>query len=306
MFDEQRLGTWRIRSPFLFPELAAPGTVAGGPESDKRYPNILIAEDTSRENSGHEVVFQRDSLLTGVASDGCWSLDIPGRVRFTVRQGKEILYRVHSARAVNELDLRWWVLGPVMAACCAQRGVVALRGSAVRRGGSVIVLCGEPGVGKSALATALMELGYALISDGLVLLTVIDGEVEAISTYPWLHLWKRAAFSLDLETDEEARVCSFAAKYRFRYQPPFEKGLATRVSQIVMVQRSGGGSDQSTMRALRTARATALVQRSYAINIHFADGVWRAAGIIASCVPVRRLAVSDERQAAMLISDSAA
>lgn len=296
------LGPWRIRSPFLIPELATPGTVAGGPESNDLFPSILIAEDAS----DHKVVFRRDSLLTAVSSDGSWSLDIPGRVRFTVIQGKEILYRAHGTPAVNELDLRWWVLGPVMAACCAQRGVVALRGSAVSRGGNVTVLCGEPGVGKSALAIALMELGYALISDGLVLLTVCDGEVEAISTYPWLHLWKRAAFSLDLETDEEARVCSFAEKYRFRYRAPFEKGLATRVSQIMMVQRSGGGSEQSTMRGLRTARATALVRRSHAINIHFANVAWRTAGLIASRVPTRRLAVSDERQAAMLISDSAA
>jgi hypothetical protein len=86
-----------------------------------------------------------------------------GDARVRVRDGASIAL---EHRADLELAaLRAALLGPVMAALLAQRGVFPLHASAVELDGGAVALAGASGEGKSTMAAALLARGHALLSD---------------------------------------------------------------------------------------------------------------------------------------------
>jgi len=122
-------------------------------------------------------------------SDGQW-------FRWTWCDG--IAFHIHATQ--REVFVQWppsegpdscvyYFLGPVLAFILRQRGVSLLHGSVVCSSGSAIAFLGDSGAGKSTIAAALLDRGYAALTDDLIALARLDGELCVWPGYAGLRLW---------------------------------------------------------------------------------------------------------------------
>lgn len=91
-------------------------------------------------------------------------LDIPGALQFRLDGGDQVFYS--RQRAVDPHDIGIFLTDIVLPICLLRRGEVVLRAAVVHDGSEATALVGTAGVGKSALACALVEQGMALLCDG--------------------------------------------------------------------------------------------------------------------------------------------
>ena len=135
---------------------------------------------------------RRIGLFCFAAEDGGVVIDGPYRASFFIRNGCEIQLAHRKPPASSEL--RAFVLAPVLAILCAQRGWLPLRATAVEYQGIATLIVGHPGSGKTALAWRLAENGFRVISDGLTVLQPIAAEADITvrATTPTCWLWPAA------------------------------------------------------------------------------------------------------------------
>lgn len=179
--------------------------------SDLSLPELPIAK------MGQPDVFFRRAGVAGSAPEYCkplgpfhaavpgelW-LQVPEIARFLVLNGREV--RFDPLPGADEADLRTFLLGPCLAALLMQRGLLVLRGCAVRIGDGCAVVLGEPASGKSILAAVLAKRGHAVLSDDMV---VFDGENRVLPGVPCIKLWSDAIgkLGLDITTLQRTRPC---------------------------------------------------------------------------------------------------
>ena len=129
------------------------------------------------------------------SAPGVFTLDVDGVARYLARGGREITVEPASG---DEGAVSAFLLGPVMAACLQQRGIVTLQASAVETDAGAVLFAGPSGVGKSTLAAALVERGHRLVADDVAALEVgARGVPEALPAFPGLRLWADAVEALD-------------------------------------------------------------------------------------------------------------
>lgn len=107
--------------------------------------------------------------------------------RFEISDGCRIV--VEELRETEEEVIRARLLGEIFATLLRQRGLLVLHACAVvGRGGAVCIL-GESGWGKSTLAEAFHQRGYALLTDDVAAIEVAEGEAPVIiPSYPQIRL----------------------------------------------------------------------------------------------------------------------
>ena len=86
-------------------------------------------------------------------------------------------------------DVVTFLVGPVVAALLQMRGVLTLHAAAVEMDAGAVLLLGSSGVGKSALAAALVERGHALLADDVTGLAPAADGVLALPAFPHMRLW---------------------------------------------------------------------------------------------------------------------
>ncbi len=90
----------------------------------------------------------------------------------------------------EDADVRAFLLGPVMGAILHQRDDLVLHGSAIEVEGEGVAFLGISGVGKSTLASAFRQRGYAVLTDDLcVVRTRSDGRMVIHPSFPHAKLW---------------------------------------------------------------------------------------------------------------------
>ena len=99
---------------------------------------------------------------------------------------------VIDRRGGSAEDIAVFLVGPAVGALLLQRGVVPLHAAAVETGAGTVLLLGDSGVGKSALAAALVERGAALVADDVTGLAPGRDGVLALPAFPRLRLWADA------------------------------------------------------------------------------------------------------------------
>jgi len=90
-----------------------------------------------------------------------------------------------QALGAEPARLRLFLLNSAVSAVLIQRGRLVLHAGCVSKGGRAVALAGHSGAGKSTATAALLERGYALVSEDQV---VLDGLAVATG-YPFLRLW---------------------------------------------------------------------------------------------------------------------
>lgn len=130
--------------------------------------------------------------------DGHVLIHATPRTRFLVSAESVV---VDTRLPPESTEWRAYLLGPVLAAICYLRGMLALHASAVRMGGGAIAIAGRSGAGKSTLAVALALRGHAAITDDVCVCVDLAERPLAIPTYPAFRLGSESLQALGLHED---------------------------------------------------------------------------------------------------------
>ncbi len=105
--------------------------------------------------------------------------------------GSRVLWQ--RAQEVSDEVVFTYLLGHVMSYCLLARGIEPLHATSVLINGSAIALLGNSGYGKSTMAAALLERGYPLITDDVLVLEFKGQEVLAHPSLPRIKLLPESA-----------------------------------------------------------------------------------------------------------------
>jgi len=119
-------------------------------------------------------------------STECSFIRIEAVADFEVRRGQEI--KVWPASGAMQKDIEIFLLGPVWATLCHQRGVLPLHASAISTDRGVIAFAGRSGAGKSTTAALMGAFDYKLFADDI--LTINFGQNSKPSAWPYLRRLK--------------------------------------------------------------------------------------------------------------------
>lgn len=184
-------------------DVPCPGLPAGGGEPDIRF------------REGSVAVELEDCVDRGACfqtAPGRALVRVRGVGRFLIRDGREIV--VDRDSGAGDDSLRLFLLGTCLGVLLHQRGGLVLHATTVARGGRAVALVGPSGVGKSTLAAALLERGYALVADEATLVSLPgDGAPLAIPGAPDLLLWRAALDRLGSWSDSLRPARPGLAKY---------------------------------------------------------------------------------------------
>lgn len=159
-------------------------------------------------------------------------------------------------------SVRLFLLSNVMAAVLHQRNLIPLHASGIFCKGGVALFCGESGMGKSTLITALQQQGHAIFTDDVcVLQTQENGETKVVASYPMIKLWEDSFAKTGLEMANEAdRIRPQLPKYARYYHGSFTT-VALPVKSIFILNRSAHITEPE-LKPLAPMRAFAEIQKN--------------------------------------------
>ncbi len=168
------------------------------------------------------------------AEPGAALLRVADVARYLVTPREIVIDR----RGGDAEDIAVFLVGPVAGALLLQRGAVPLHAAAVGTDAGTVLLLGSSGVGKSALAAALVERGAALVADDVTALVPAGDGVLALPAFPRLRLWADAL----RPADRRQRVRRNLEQY---WKPAARFGAAPRsvCAAFVLESRNRRGFD---------------------------------------------------------------
>lgn len=179
-------------------------------------PLVARADVTIRLGSVPEEL-DEPAVATPVYSVGARDilLTVPNVGRFLAREGR--LLMVEPAPDVDPGELRIFLVGSGFAAILHQRGLLPLHASAVGKNGHSFAFLGDSGAGKSTLAGMLVQRGYQLVSDDMLVLSrSATGSLLPGAGAPILKLWPGA---LDLAGFADTQAPFASPQYRKHLVP---------------------------------------------------------------------------------------
>lgn len=125
---------------------------------------------------------------------GSYLLNVEGVIRCLVsEEGRQ----VRIAQETDGSHAIVYVLDSILSICMHLRDILPLRASAVATAEGAVLFTGSPGIGKSTLVAALIDLGYPLVADGIVgIKRTKDNSPRMLCGFPVILLWKKALRAL--------------------------------------------------------------------------------------------------------------
>jgi len=188
-----------VASDLDLPELRS-DTLEGEPDIQIAQGAVRVLSETDPNHIRAYVEGQPGQLL----------LDIPGKLRMLVSNGRSITYSRYPD--VADEELRLFLLGSGMGALLMQRGHIVVHGNAIvldQLDGAAICV-GDSGAGKSTTAIAMMQRGHRILADDVCPLT---REGVALSGMPRAKLWEDTARGLKIDTTALERLRVDDAKF---------------------------------------------------------------------------------------------
>ncbi|MGM0874205.1 MAG: aldolase [Bacillota bacterium] len=137
---------------------------------------------------------------------------IPDNAIYMIKQGKEIYYSPMGN--AHEDQMRLYLLGTCMGALLMQRKILPLHGSAIEINGKAYAIVGESGAGKSTLASAFLKLGYQLISDDVIPVTLNEKSIPMVTpAYPQQKLWLESLNQFGMESNHYRPIIDRETKF---------------------------------------------------------------------------------------------
>lgn len=165
------------------------------------FSKIKVALDKPEPGKNRFWKASKNRFTISVKNIGC----------FHVENGDTILIEPHE-NALDD-DLRFVLLGSVMAALLQQRGYLVLHAGAIQTKKGAVLFTGPSGNGKSTLTAALLHLGHTVISDDIVAVDTSGERCHVLPAFPRLRLWADAASHLNYDCDHLQTARAGLKKY---------------------------------------------------------------------------------------------
>ena len=233
----------------------------------------------------------------------------PTRILWELNSGSHFYYRYQDGTefvldsAGTNVWARWpdtlsledtatYLLGPIFGFLLRLRGYVCLHASAVSFQDHVAAFLGPAGEGKSTLAAAFAELGFAVVSDDVTLLVDRSDQFLVTPAYPCVRLWSDSASglygnaaNLPLLTPNWDKLYLDVSKNGYRFQ-----GQTLPLAAIYLLERRTDGPSVHELSA--NEKIIALVGNSYGnflLDREMRKSEFDVVTRLISRVPVRRL-----------------
>lgn len=156
-----------------------------------------------------DIVFDKLPMVIN-QTPNCFLLDIQNIARYLIEEGRKIT--IDSYANASEQDVRLFLMGSAMGALLHQRGFLVLHACAVKTKWGVFAFVAESGTGKSTLATAFYQRGFALYSDDVCVVDVAkDGLVYP--GYEQIKLWQASMDNYGMVCENYERVANRFDKF---------------------------------------------------------------------------------------------
>jgi hypothetical protein len=143
-----------------------------------------------------------EHLIVTTASGGRYYL-------FRYGGGVEFLLDTHDSlvwckwdASLTLADVALYLLGPIVGFMLRVRGTTCLHASGALVNGNALAITGSSGAGKSTLAASFAAAGYSILTDDVLPLTTINGEIHTQSGYSRLRLFPNSFKNLQELPDE--------------------------------------------------------------------------------------------------------
>ena len=120
-------------------------------------------------------------------------LHVPKVAKYHIELSQNTLTIEVSPELTNIEVVNTWLYGTVFAYLLQSKGYLVLHGSAVLVNGGAVIISGDSGVGKSTTAFALVNLGYPLLTDDVVVIKhTVNGQMVVQPAHSRIKLWQDA------------------------------------------------------------------------------------------------------------------
>lgn len=219
MFQYQISG-WTLTTPFPLPYLL-PAPAAAAAEITLRHGAVPPLSPPVRTD--------RDGIRIG--ADGGVLIEAPGRGRIAVTDGTTIT--VDPVPGTAWPDLYSWLFGPALGAICHQRRMFPLHACGLRIGTAAVAIVGNRRAGKSTLAMALIQRGYRLLADDVL---VVDPQTAlARPCFPAVSLWNDSRAALQITAAGPSSVADTPEKRTLSMPDRFDR-FDTPLTALVHLQ----------------------------------------------------------------------
>jgi hypothetical protein len=161
---------------------------------------------------------------------------LPGVGRFLVRDGREVSVHLEPGAPQDVLGLHLAHAG--LAAVLHQRGKLPLHASGVVVNGGCVAFLGGAYAGKSTIAAALNQRGYAALCDDICAVNYAEGIATVGSGTRQFQLWADAAGALGLSTELAPRAHPEGERFGFPFDlPVFDQPISLRRLYVLRESR---------------------------------------------------------------------
>ena len=185
-----RLAEWRLESDFQYDGLPTCDVLTG---SGSDQPTIRVQK-------GHVPDLDLAERRFHILSEGEIFYTVDGFFRCLISDGTTVTVDVINLTRIQ--DVPGFLLGCVFGALCHQRRELVLHAGCVEIDGRAVVMAGPSGIGKSTFTAALMQCGYRILSDDVIILR-LAAEPSAVPTVARCKLWKDSVTALKLEPERK-------------------------------------------------------------------------------------------------------
>jgi hypothetical protein len=138
---------------------------------------------------------------------------------FLIERGETVT--VIPTPNVSEPEIRFYLVGTVMAIALFQRGLLVLHASAVSIDGGVIAFLGVSGQGKSSTAAAFHAQGYRILTDDVAPVTLEPEPATITQGFPQPKLGPETAGALGYDFDTLLTIHASEEKRGYRFSQDF-------------------------------------------------------------------------------------
>ncbi len=191
-------------------ELALPELTVSEDSPVEDFPDVEIRL-AAADQAPVQAVRNRP-YLTVTSNQALLSVEEAGT--FIIRDGREIL--VIPEAGVDERLLRRYLCGTVMGILLDQLGFLVLHASAVAIDGKACAFLGNPGSGKSSIATILHGCGHRFICDDVAAVRLMQGQAWIYPAFPQMKLSLETAAAASLPREALIELDRFEDKRGYR------------------------------------------------------------------------------------------